>query len=84
MPVRLNALLKIKYKGMVYRLAHVTLLYYIVRTTLQGVEGMLRVGIPTPAQGVIVCIAKIEGLAHLILLEPGKSWLVNNHIHVET
>ena len=83
-PGRLNALFKVKYKGTVYRLAHVTLLHCIGGTAVQGAEGMLRVGIPTPVQGVIVRIANIEGLAHLIPLEPGQSWLVNNRIDVET
>ena len=51
---------------------------------MEGAEGMLCVGIPTPAQGVIVCIANIEGLVHLIPLEPGQSWLVNNRIDIDT
>ena len=51
---------------------------------MQGAEGILYVGIPMPGQGVIVCIVNIEGLAHLISLELGSSWLVNNRIDVET
>ena len=83
-PGRLNALFKLKYEGTVYRLAHVTLLHCIGGTAVQGAEGILSVRIPTPAQVVIVRIANIEGLAHLIPLEPGQSWLVNNRIYVET
>ena len=51
---------------------------------MQGVEKMLRVGLATYEAGVVIPIAKIEGIAHLIRLEPGQSWLVNNRIDVET
>ena len=68
---------------MVYRMAHVTLLQCIGGHTVQGMEGMLRVGLST-STGVVVLISKIEGIAHLILLEPERSWLVNNCIDLET
>jgi hypothetical protein len=45
---------------------------------------MLRVGFPPMAEGMVVPIAKIEGMAHLIPLEPGESWLVNNRVDLET
>jgi len=82
---KLNALFKLKSRdGIVYRLAHVTLLQCIGGMVLQGVEGMLRVGFPATTEGMVVSIAKIEGMAHLILLELGESWLVNNRIDLET
>ena len=83
-PSRLDALFKLTSKGVVYRLAYVTLLNCVGGTVLQGAEGMLRVGFTTCGVGVIVSIAKIEGIAHLIPLEPEKSWLVNNRIDIET
>ena len=61
-----------------------TLLQCIGETALQGVEGMLRVAFPTTVEGMVVSIAKIEGMAHLIPLEPRESWLVNNRIDLET
>ena len=45
---------------------------------------MIRVGLPTVSEGLVVPIAKIEGFAHLILLKPGESWLVNNRVDLET
>jgi len=45
---------------------------------------MLRVGWLTPDVGTVVRIGQIEGMAHLILLEPNESWLVNNRIDLET
>ena len=45
---------------------------------------MLCVGWPTSDVGTVVRIGQIEGIAHLIPLEPNKSWLVNNRIDLET
>ncbi|KAF8427419.1 hypothetical protein EV426DRAFT_589943 [Tirmania nivea] len=71
-PGRLNVLFKLKSKeGKVYRLAHITLLQCIGGAAARATEGMVRVGLPTCAAGVVVPIAKIEGIAHLIPLEPG-------------
>ena len=61
-----------------------TLLNCVVGTALQGAEGILRVGFTTRRAGVIIPIAKIEGITHLIPLEPEQSWLVNNRIDIET
>jgi len=83
-PGRLDALFKLTSKGVVYRLAYVTLLNCVGGTALQGAEGMLRVGFTTRGAGVVIPIAKIEGIAHLIPLEPEQSWLVNNRIDIET
>ena len=61
-----------------------TLLNCIGGAALQGAEGMLQVGFTTREAGVVIPIAKLEGVAHLIPLEPEQSWLVNNCIDVET
>jgi len=85
MPARLDALYKLADKaGEIYRLAHVTMLQAIGEGKVQGLEWMLRVGWPTPDVGTVVRIGQIEGMAHLIPLEPNKSWLVNNRIDLET
>ncbi|KAF8440641.1 hypothetical protein BGX38DRAFT_1205503 [Terfezia claveryi] len=84
-PGRLNALFKLKSKeGIVYRVANVSLLQCIGGSSVQGAEGMLRVGWGGREESVVVQIAKVEGMAHLIPLEPGESWLVNNRIDLET
>ena len=71
---RLNALFKLKgIEGKVYRLAHVSLLHCIGGTAVHGVEGMLRVGWPTKEENEVIRIAQIEGMAHLIPLEPAES-----------
>ena len=61
-----------------------TRVQYIGGTAGQGVEGMLRVRFQRKDEGEVVMIAQIEGMAHLIPLEPGESWLVNNRIDLET
>jgi len=84
-PARLNTLYKLGDKaGEIYRLAHVTMLQAIGGGKVQGPEGMLRVGWVTPDVGTVVRIRQIEGMAHLIPLEPNESWLVNNRIDLET
>jgi hypothetical protein len=85
LPGRLNALFKFKSKeGGVCRVANVRLLQCIGSGAVQGAEGMLRVGWGTSEETVVVPIAKVEGMAHLIPLDPGVSWLVNNRIDLET
>ena len=84
LPVRLDALFKLTSKSIVYQLAYVTLLNCIEGTALQGAGGMLPIGFTTCGAGIKIPITKIEGIAHLILLEPEQSWLVNNRIHIET
>ena len=82
---RLNALFKLTSEGgTVYRLAYVTPVQCIGGTAVQGAEGMLRVRFQRKDEGEVVMIAQIEGMAHLIPLEPGESWLVNNRIDLET
>ena len=80
----LDALFKLTSKGVVYRLAYVTLFNYVGGTALQGAERILRVRFTTRGAGVIIPIAKIEGIAYLIPLGPEQSWLVNNCIYIET
>ena len=82
---RVNALFKLKSKhGIVYRVANISRLQCIGGGVVQGAEGMLRVGWGTREGSVVVPIAKIEGMAQLILLDPGETWLVNNSIDLET
>ena len=69
-PSILDALFKETSKDVVYRLAYVTLLNCVGGTALKGAEGMLYVRFITSAGGVVIPIAKIEEIAHLILLEP--------------
>ena len=71
-------------EAVVYRVANVSLLQCIDGNTVQGAEGMLRVGWGGSEESVVVPIAKIEGMAHLKPLDPGVSWLVNNRIDIET
>ena len=61
-----------------------TPLQFLGGATVQGVEGMPRVGLRTDIGGIVVRIVMIEGMAHLIPLESEKSWLVNNRIDLET
>jgi len=61
-----------------------SLLQCISGNVVQDAEGMLRVGWSTQEESIVVPIAKVEGMAHLIPLEPGESWLVNNRIDLET
>ena len=60
-----------------------TLLNCVGGAALQGAEGMLHVGFTNHEAGIIIVIAIIEGVVHLIPLEPEQSWLVNNCIDVE-
>jgi len=84
-PGRLNALFKLKSKdGIVYRVANVSLLQCIGGAVGQGAEGKLRVGWGTREESVVVPIAKIEGMAQLIPLDPGETWLMNNRIDLKT
>ena len=41
------------------------------------------VGLTNSAEGIVIRIAKIEGMAHLIPLETGESWQINNRIDLE-
>ena len=61
-----------------------TLLNCVGGAALQGAEGMLRVEFTNREAGIIIPIAKIEGIAHLIPLEPEQSLLMNNRMDVET
>ena len=68
----------------VYRLAHVTPLQFLGGAKVHGVKRMLRVGWYTDIGSIVVKIAMIQEMAYLILLEPEKSWLVNNKIDLKS
>jgi len=61
-----------------------TLLQTLGGGSVRVAEGMLHVRLPMPSEGLVVPIAKIEGIANLSPLEPEESWLVNNRIDLET
>jgi len=84
MVARLNALFKLGFKEEAYRLAHVTMLQCIGKAAVQGVEGIVRIEWPMVEQSLVVRIAQVEGMAYLIPLEPGESWLVNNRIDLQS
>jgi len=84
MVARLNALFKLGFKEETYRLAHMMMLQRIGKAAAQGVEGIVRSGWSTAEQSLVVRIAQVEGMAHLIPLEPGESWLVNNRIDLQS
>ena len=50
-----------------------TLLQCVGGAVVQAAEGMAYVRLPTLADDVVVGIAKIEGIANLIPVEPGES-----------
>ena len=81
-PAQLNAVFKLRDSNTRYLLAHISLLTVIRSATPDGPEGMVRVGIPM--QNHVICITDIEGMAHLIPVEPGNRYLVNNRIDVHT
>ena len=81
---KLNALFKLRDidTNKTYRLANIFLLSVIRSPTPDGPEGMVRVGIPL--KNHVVRIGDIEGLAHLISMNPDNLYLVNNRIDVYT
>jgi len=83
-PARLNALFKLRdlHANTSYRLAHVSLLSIIGSPTLDGLEGIVRVGLPMWRH--VVAVANIEGMAHLVLVNLEELYLVNNWIDVHT
>jgi len=83
-PAKLNALFKLRDidANKTYRLAHISLLSVIGSPTPDGLEGMVRVGIPM--KNHMVRMGDIEGLAHLISINPDNLYLVNNRIDVYT
>ena len=83
-PAKLNALFKLRdiNANRSYRLAHISLLTVVGSPTPDGPEGMVRVG--TPLKNHVVRIGDIEGMAHLITINPDNLYLVNNRIDVHT
>ena len=83
-PARLNAVFKVQHSraNTSYRLAHISLLTVVGSPTPDGPEGMVRVS--TPMKNRVVRIVDVEGMAHLIPVDPDKLYLVNNRIDVHT
>ena len=65
-----------------YRLVHISLLKVIVVQTPDGPEGMARVG--TAMKNHVIPITDIEGMVHLIPIEPDNLYLLNNRIDQHT
>jgi hypothetical protein len=75
-PGKLNALFKLRYAGQTIRMAHISLTRSVSGPTPNGDEGMLKVKTYS-GNNVVVRITDIEGMAHLIPIDP-ELWLVNN------
>ena len=81
---KLNALFKLRHEeaNTSYRLAHISLLSVVGSATPDGSEGMVRVG-----KGVtkhVVRVADMEGMAHLIPVNPEQLYLVNERVDVHS
>jgi len=83
-PARLNALFKLRdlHANTSYHLAHVSLVSIIGSPTPDGPEGMVQVGLPMRSH--VVAVADIQGMAHLVPVNPEELYLVNNRIDVHT
>ena len=83
-PRQLNALFKIRdiRAKTTFRLAHVLVLSVVGSPRPCGPEGIVRVG--TPNKNLVICIADIDGMAHLFPIEPDKLYLLNNRIDINT
>ena len=65
------------------KLCHITLLT-AASSMPSGPEGMIIVTMPTPKVDIVVIISDIEGNCHLIEIEDGEKWLINNRIDMYT
>ena len=83
-PAQLNPLFKLREPTAdnTYRLADISLLKIIGSQTPDGPEGMSLMGCPITNH--VIRITDIEGMAHLIAIEPDQLWLVNNRIDQQT
>jgi len=83
-PAKLNALFKLGdlLTNTCYRLAHVSLLTIVGSSMPDGPEGMIQVG--KPMKRHVIRVADIEGMAHLVIVNPEELYLVNNRIDVYT
>ena len=83
-PAQLNALFKLRDPSAdhTYHLAHISLLEIIGSQIPDELEGMSRVGCPITNH--VIRMTDIEGMAHLIAIEPNQLWLVNNRIDQQT
>ena len=84
LPAKVNALFKLRdvEANTSYRLAHISLLSVVGSPTPDGSEGMVRVG--KPVTNHVVRVADIEGMEHLIPVNPEELYLVNNRVDVHT
>ena len=84
--MRLEGLFSVRdHVDTVHEVAMVTVLVVRELRKPGGEEGMIRVEWREDNRNVVVVqIGQIEGVAHLIALEPGKVWLVNNRIDLMT
>ena len=83
-PCQFNKLFKLNKMGIIYRLAHMSPLVSMNSTAIQSIEAILHVGWLYKKEGQVVRIAHMEGIPHLILLEPEESWLIHNRIYLES
>jgi len=67
---------------MSYQLAHVSLLSIVGSSMPDRLEGMVQVGLPMTNH--VVRVADIEGMAHLVPVNPEELYLVNNQMDVHT
>ena len=85
-PAQLNALFKLRdtnaHADRCHLLAHISLTKVVGSQAPDGPEGMCRVG--TPMTNHVIRISDIEGMAHLIPIEPDRLYLVNNRIDQHT
>jgi len=86
LPGQVNAMFTLRGQNrQLYRLAHVSLLQVIGNPTPKGPEGMACVKKRENGTGdIVVWLRSLEGTAHLIPLEPGHRWIVNNRIDYHT
>ena len=67
--------------GKLHKLAHVALLEWAGNPTPEGPEGMSEVKDLLHGGGqTVVWLRTIEGVAHLIPVEPEPNWIVNNRV----
>ena len=78
----MNALFKLQDIGAktTYRLADVSVQSVVRSLTPCSLESIVCVG--TPNYNLIIGIADIEGIAHLVLIDLDKLYLLNNRIHI--
>jgi len=81
-PAKLNTVFKLGdiEANTSYRFANISRLTVVGSQTPDGPEGMVHVG--NPVKNHVVRIGDIEGMAHLITINGGNLYLVNNRIDI--